>query len=192
MCETGRSERRFRHHPCRARLAPGTAPGALPELPGFAACAGCSSLRGRGMSCTPAHSATAPGCHRGRSVDSATRSGAGSQLSRDCSAPWQGNDRAQRVPVSPRKSCSAWRDITWISSGRKRLGADRACKYREKRLAWGSSPHSPAALGLVGRAWSRMEMENWSRMEMENQSRMELENLHGKWELEFLLPKFCA
>lgn len=34
--------------PGTARLAPGTAPGAVPELPGFAGCAGCSSLRGRG------------------------------------------------------------------------------------------------------------------------------------------------
>lgn len=157
----------------RSRHSPGSGAGAA------GICRLCRLLLAAGpggLSCTPAHSATAPGCHRGRSVDSTTRSGAGSQLSRDCSAPWQGNDRAQRAPVSPRKSYSTWRGITWISSGRKRLGDDRACKYQEKRLAWGSSPHIPAALWLGGRAWSRMEMEN----------------LHGKQELGSLLLQFCA
>lgn len=171
QCAGHRDQSRFspspQHSPTR-RPGSGTAgaAGICRDLPGFAACSSPQECL--------AHLPTLPQprvCHRGRSVDSTTRSGAGSQLSRDCSAPWQGNDRAQRVPVSPRKSCSAWRrDITWISSGRKRLGADRACKYQEKRLAWGSCPHISAALWLVGRAWSRMEMENQSRMEMENGS----------------------
>lgn len=150
----------------RGGFSAGTAPGSALELPGFAVCAGCSSLRGPGECLahlpTPAHSATAPGWHRGRGVDSATRSRASSQLSWDCSAPWQGNARAQRVPGSARKSCTAGRGVTCISSGRKRLGADTEAQKSRRRGWRGGDLHTARLLGGLGDSLEQDGDENLS------------------------------
>ena len=158
-------------------------------------CAGCSS-RGAAwlvsLSCKPAYSATALVYHLVKSVDSTTRSGAGSQLSQDCSAPWQENDRSQRLSISSRKSYGACRDVTWISSRRKSLGGDRgllACKYHahEMRLAVVKlSPLPSCLLALVHPPSARLCW--WG----EPGEGVVTGNLHGKQELRFLLPKPCG
>lgn len=162
------------------------------DLRGCAGCSSCGAAWLVRLSCKPAYSATALVYHLVRSVDSTTRSGAGSQLSQDCSAPWQENDRSQRLSISPRKSYNDCRDVTWINSRSNSLGGDRgllACKYHAHAMRLAVVKLSPLFSCLLALVYPPPARLCWWR---EPGGGVVMGNLHGKQEVGFLLPKPCG